>query len=212
MPGTGTWPVGTVAWVLTDADIAYVRANFVPLDRLAGERGASLADVRALVQAEGLPRPSYVLEDGTEMVPADYFALADEAGGVANLREAFATRYTRAAAAETAPLDAAEEEWRAYLSGEYGVCLRHVTPETIVRKSVLMHEIEGLLAEPRPADERWQAALRRGVEELDELERPFAPHYDRARFGGPSSRDRLITAVREAYPAVFAEPASVRAS
>ena len=212
MPGTWTWPVGTVASVLTDADIAYVWANFVPLERLAGERGESLADVRALVQGEGLPRPSYVLDDGTEMVPSDYFALADEAGGVANLREAFAARYTRAAAAETAPLDTAEDEWRAYLSGEYGVCLRHVTPETIVRKSALMQEIEGLLAEPRPADERWQALLRLAVGELDELERPFAPHYDRARFGAPSSRDRLITAVRETYPAVFAEPASIRAS
>ncbi|MGH3094268.1 MAG: DUF6058 family natural product biosynthesis protein, partial [Gaiellaceae bacterium] len=61
-------------------------------------------------------------------------------------------------------------------------------------------------------DELWQAGLRRAVDELDELERPFAPHYDRARFGAPSSRDRLITAVREAYPTVFAEPASVRAS
>ena len=80
MPGTWTWPVGTVASVLTDADTAYVWANFVPLEQLAGERGESLADVRALVQGESLPRPSYVLDDGTEMVPADYFALADEAG------------------------------------------------------------------------------------------------------------------------------------
>jgi hypothetical protein len=204
--------VGTVATVLTEADVAYIRANFVPLDRLAGERGESLADVRALAQQGGLPRPSYVLEDGTEMVPADYFALADEAGGVANLREAFAERYVRAAAAERAPLATAEQEWRAYLSGEYGVCLRHVTPETIVRKSTLMHEIEGLLAEARPADEPWQASLRRAVDDLDELERPFAPHYDRARFGAPSSRDKLITAVRKTYPAVFAEPAPVRAS
>lgn len=201
-----------MARVLTDADIAYIRANFVPLDRLAGQRGESLADMRALVQREVLPRPAYVLDDGTEMVPADYFALADEAGGVAKLHEDFAARYARAAAAERVPLGTAEDEWRAYLSGEYGVCLRHATPETIVRKSVLMHEIEGLLAEPRPADELWQAGLRRAVDELDELERPFAPHYDRARFGAPSSRDRLITAVREAYPTVFAEPASVRAS
>jgi hypothetical protein len=45
-----------------------------------------------------------------------------------------------------------------------------------------------------------------------EIEREFAP-YDRIRFGGPVSRDRLIGAVRERYASVFArEPASEMAS
>lgn len=38
------------------------------------------------------------------------------------------------------------------------------------------------------------------ADELDALEPPFAP-YDRLRFGGPVSRDRLIDDVRARYPA-----------
>jgi len=38
---------------------------------------------------------------------------------------------------------------------------------------------------------------------LDALERPFAA-YDRERFGGLSSRDRLINATRGHFPKVWA--------
>lgn len=190
--------------MLTDADRDYVLASFVPLSDLVGEREASGEEIRDLIEDGRLPRPSYLLNDGTEMVPADYFRLVDEAGGVEALRDSFLARYREAAAAEAAPLDDAEREWRSYLSGEYGVCLRTVTPETIVRKSALVGAIEALLSKRRPDDARWGEDLRRAVEELDALERPFAPHYDRIRFGGPSSRDRLITAVHAEYPEIFA--------
>jgi uncharacterized protein DUF6058 len=190
--------------MLTDADRDYVLASFVSLSDLAGAREASVEEIRNLIEDGRLPRPSYVMDDGTEMVPADYFRLVDEAGGVEALRESFLARYREAAGAETARLDDAETEWRSYLSGEYGVCLRTVTPETIVRKSALVGAIEGLLSKRRPDDPRWGEDLRRAVEELDALERPFAPHYDRTRFGGPSSRDRLITAVHAEYPEIFA--------
>jgi Family of unknown function (DUF6058) len=99
-------------------------------------------------------------------------------------------------------------EWDAYLSGEYGVCLKQVTPETIVRKAALMARIETLLAEPDVADVEWAGALRGAVDELDALERQFAA-FDRVRFGRPSSRDRLITGTRARYPSVF-ERASAR--
>jgi hypothetical protein len=149
-----------------------------------------------------------VLDDGTAMVPEDYFALADEAGGSDRLHDAFVQRYEAAARAEHEQLESAEAEWRAYLSGEYGVCLKQVTPETIVRKSALVARIEALLETPRSHDPGWRSRLRVAVDELDELERPFAPAYDALRFGGPSSRDRLITAARADYPAVFELPAA----
>ena len=161
------------------------------------------AAVRAQIDACVLPRASYVLDDGAEMVPPDYFALAEEAGGENRLRERFVERYERAAAAEHDVSASADEEWEAYLSGEYGVCLKHVTPETIVQKAALIARIEGLLARPKPDDSDWAGRLRAAVDELDELERGFAA-FDRIRFGGPSSRDRLITGTRQSYPEIFA--------
>ncbi len=136
------------------------------------------------------------------MVPPDYFAFVDEAGGPEGLRDAFFRRYAAAAAAEREPLEPVEDEWEGYLSGEYGICLKKVSPETVVRKAALMRRIERLLAKARPDSSEWRAGLREAVDELDALEREFAPS-DRVRFGGPVSRDRLITAVRDRYPTVF---------
>jgi hypothetical protein len=194
--------------VLSDADVQYIRSGFVELDELCRHTSRDPAHVRAEIEAERLPRASYVLDDGTEMVPADYFALADEAGGPVALRARFLERYARAAAADPAGADDPDEEWQAYLSGEYGVCLNQVTPEGIVRKGALIAGIEALLAEPGPQDAGWGDALRAAVDELDALERQFAA-YDRIRFGEPSSRDRLITATRDAYPSVFERAGSV---
>ena len=193
--------------MLTPADVEYIRAGFIPLDELCRDRGYEPAQVHSHIDAGRLPRPSYVLDDGTEMVPHDYFDLAEEAGGTERLREEFMRRYSIAASREQVALEPPEAEWEAYLSGEYGVCLRAVTPETIVRKSALVAELDTLLSEPRPEDTGWAARLQSRVGELDELEREFAPSYDRIRFGGPSSRDRLITAARERYPDLF-RPAS----
>ena len=187
---------------LTQADVAYIRENFVPLDELCAARGQSVDRVRALIAAGSLPAASYVLEDATEMVPAEYFELVDEAGGEGALRGHFARRYVAVAGDE----DEVGSEWEGYLSGAYGVCLKHVTPENIARKSALVAEIDGLLATPEPENADWRASLQASVDELDGLERPFAPHYDRARWG-PSSRDRCITAARERYPEVFSAAA-----
>jgi hypothetical protein len=186
---------------LTNADVAYIRAGFVPLEELARAHGEEPDAVRARIEAGLLPKPAYVLDDGAEMVSRDYFDLVDSAGGLERLREHFLERYRDAAAAEPEELDPAEDEWRAYLSGDYGVCLRKVTPENIARNSALVARIEALLADPDPADPDWCGVLAGAVDELDALEREFAP-YDRVRWG-PVSRDRLITAVREAYPDLF---------
>ena len=165
--------------MLTPADVAYITAHFVPLDAAVPDPAAA----RDAIAAGRLPGPAYVLDDGTEMVAPDHLALAERAGGVERLREWFEAR--------------APGEWEDYLSGGYAVCLRSVTPEAIVRKDVLIGEIERLLA----ADPQPLAPLRVAVDELDALLRPFAP-CDRIRFGGPVSRDRYVTALRERYPAL----------
>ena len=87
------------------------------------------------------------------MVPAEYFELIDEAGGEGALRGLFARRYVDAAGDD----DEVGSEWEGYLSGAYGVCLKHVTPENIARKSALVAEIEGYsprLSRKTPTGER----------------------------------------------------------
>jgi hypothetical protein len=64
----------------TDADLAYIRANYLTLDQLCTERVETPSEVRRRIDEGLLPRPSYVLDNGTEMFPSDYFRLADEAG------------------------------------------------------------------------------------------------------------------------------------
>jgi Family of unknown function (DUF6058) len=188
------------AAAFSSADVAYIRSEFVGLEELCAERNASPDDVRREIVAGRLPRPSYVLDDGTEMVPDDYFALADEAGGPEVLREHFQARVVAAGgnAAE------AEDEWQWYLTGIYGICLREVTPETILRKGALVSSLEQLLAAPRPGDATWRRQLRAEVDELDALEREFSPHYDRSdRFPKRPSRDRLLAHARSQFPEVF---------
>ncbi|HEX5448794.1 MAG TPA: DUF6058 family natural product biosynthesis protein [Gaiellaceae bacterium] len=105
---------------------------------------------------------------GMEYVPANYFDLPD----------ADEFRQTFAGPDVDAELDA-------YLDGTYFVCVREATVENIARKEQLVTEIRRLLAELRPL-----------VDELDALERPFSPDYDRQRFGVPPTRDELITPFR----------------
>jgi hypothetical protein len=173
---------------MTEADDAYVARTHVTLDELCADRTETADDVRADMLAERLPLPSYLRTDGTEMVPADYFRLADEAGGVDELPAWFARHWTDSAHAAA--------EWRAYLDGQY-VCLRAVTPPAMQRKDELTDAITDQLA--RPADSSWRDRLHELVDELDGLLAEFTD-YDRLRFGGPVSRDRFVTDVRATYP------------
>jgi hypothetical protein len=184
---------------LSEQDEAYVRASFVALDELSASSGRSPADVRALIAEGRLPKPAYVLNDGTDMVAADFFELLDDAGDLESLRADFVRRFVAASGADE---DAAAEEWEAYLSGEYAVCLRHVMPETIARKGQVMEAIERLVSRPNEGEPGWRAALREAVGALDELERPFA-EYDRVRFGAPSWGGRGEKPSRARFPAVF---------
>ena len=158
------------AIAFTSADIAYIEANFIALEE----------------QPPG-PGPSYVLEDGRAFYPRDY---QDQEVDEGRFRQRMAREMQRLGFSDLDP----DSEWKAYLAGLYGVCLRSATPENIVRKEELLHRIDGLLR-----------GLREAVDALDALEREFAPDYDRARFGRPTTRDTHITKLRSSFLACDAE-------
>lgn len=185
----------------TESDIRYVIAEYRTLDELLDGRTESAAEIHALITAGRLPQPTYVLPSGEGRFPPDYFALADEAGGVDALPARFRARYLAAAAGSPAAAADAEEDWAGYLSGLFGVCLRAVTPEAMAGKNRLIRRIEALTAAPEAADPAWRRELRGAVDALDALERPFTD-FDRQRWGD-TSRGRHIDRVRERYPAAF---------
>jgi hypothetical protein len=53
-----------------------------------------------------------------------------------------------------------------------------VTPETIARKTKLVTSLCELLVLAKPRDPDWRERLRREVDDLDGLEREFAPDYE----------------------------------
>ena len=193
---------------LTEADRAYIRANYFELEDLCRGREETPDEVRRLIDDGVLPQPSYTIDD-VGMFPADYFQLPDESGGVDGLRELFEQRYRAAAAQypELATHESVESAWRAYLRGTWGECLRQVTPETVVRKRALVSSLCKLICLPRPRQSEWRERLRQEVNELDQIEREFAPNYDRAEAWNdrPPTRDLLIEAARARFPEAFAD-------
>jgi hypothetical protein len=193
---------------LSPADKIYIQGNFHTLEELCLSRRNKPTDYRSQIRAGLLPLPTYVI-DGIEMYPADFFVFPDSVGSLGDLKKEFSSRYQRGAEAYGEQISEAqiEEEFAAYLSGEYGVCLRWVTPETIFLKGLAMGRIDELLREPNPADSQWSAALLSWVNRLDAMEREFAP-CDTARFGSLPSRVRYINNVRAKYSICFPEAAS----
>ena len=175
---------------MTDADDVYVTAQFVVLEELCAVHGRDADTVRHLMLGQHLPLPGYLRSDGAEMVPADLFALADEAGGVEQLETWFTAHWADPATGKA--------EWNAYLSGQY-VCLHSVTPATIQRKEYLTATISAAANEPDAGSAQWSEQLHALVDELDTLEPAFTA-YDRLRFGGPTSRDTRIDAMRARFP------------
>jgi len=141
----------------------------------------------------GYAGPAYVLDDGTEMFPAGHFSMV--AG-----RDDFIRRH--------GGVDAAED-YDAWLTGIYGVCLREPTPENIALKGELVARIEAALASPDVDDPEWRAALRIDIDTLDSIERPFAP-LDTMRLGAPPSRQRLIDWPRQRWAWLTAANRDVR--
>ena len=151
-----------------------------------------------------MPLPTYVI-DSVEYYPSDYLLFPDSVESGNNMKEAFLTRYRRIAAAynESPSTNIINQEYEGYLSGEYGVCLKTVTPETIFLKGFVMARIEELFENPKPLDETWRSKLRGLVNRLYGLERQFAP-CDTGRFGSLRSRVRYIDRARKEYPEAFA--------
>lgn len=173
---------------MTEADDAYVREHFVEATPEAMEQ----------MLAGRLPLPSYVLGDGTPMVPADHGALAEVAGGLDRLRRWFVAFW---------PDDPAtgEQEWDHYLSGQY-VCLRDVTPTRIRAKTERVAEAAAAvdLLRHDPHDPIGRGLLGQAVDGvlavpgLDAILLPMTA-YDRLRFGGPTVRERWVDGPRGAF-------------
>jgi hypothetical protein len=199
----------------TAADVEYVTTNFVALEALCAREGRALAGAEEAIAHEQLPAPTYVLDDGTRWVASDLFALPDAAAAAGvTLRDHFRERYVAACAAEDRSSRDLDEDWAGYIRGGFGRCLYAVTPENIVRKGALLTSLSELLVLARPRAADWQARLRAEVDELDALERPFAPDYDRdPSLERPPTRDLLVGAAHERFPDVFAEqPTAASAS
>jgi len=181
--------------VVEGADLRYVLEEFLSLEQLALRERLERHRLEEWIEEGALPRPAYLLPDGTAMFPADLLALARSAGGVEALPAHFARRTELAARLMGVGANTRESDWEDYLSGEYGICLRQVTPETMVLKETLVERIGRALEEPRSADPSWRSALSFQVAGLDALIRPFA-RVDRERFGRPTSRERLVDGPR----------------
>ena len=183
---------------LVGADLAYVCSAYVPLEALARREQGRLDLLAAWIEAGRLPRPAYLLPDGTSVFPPDLLELLRAAGGIDALPDHFARRTELAARMLGTAPDTREADWEDYLSGEYGICLRQVMPETLLVKDALVQRLDDALAAPRPDDLRWRHALAFEIDGLDALVRPFAA-VDRVRFGRPTSRERLIEAPRRRW-------------
>jgi hypothetical protein len=178
-------------------DVEYITANFRRLAELCHAWGESESETLAGIERGLLPRPTYVLANNLEFYPDDYFVFPREAAERRRKGDFIARLKSALLAGKIALEDAnAERAWGDYISGAYGMCLRIVIPETIARKTCLISAIERALARPQLEDDGWINAVRKDVNALDALLRPFT-ELDRARAGAPLSRDQYVDAVRE---------------
>lgn len=189
---------------MTPQDDAYVRAHFVPAD-----------ETSLRLTADGTaPLPSYVLSDGTPMVPADHLALVARAGAPQRVRDWFLRHWLEAV--EGPDLDAGERAWRTYLAGRC-VDLVEVTPIAMrIRDARTRQAAEALavLADD-PGDVTARSSLSEavdggyGVRGLDSLLLPGCDH-DRLRFGEPLPRRQWVDDVRATWFSPVPAPLPVR--
>ncbi|MDZ5661494.1 GNAT family N-acetyltransferase [Nocardioides sp. S-58] len=173
---------------MTAEDDAYVREHFVP----------ATPEAMAEMLAGRLPLPSYVLSDGTPMVPEAHGRLAEVAGGLDGLHDWFVRFW------EDDPATG-EQEWASYLSGQY-VCLRELTPVRMKQKTERVAEaaaaVELLRRDPHDPVARGMIGEAvdgvLAVPGLDSLLLPMTA-YDRLRFGGPTSRDTWVDGPRAEF-------------
>ena len=97
--------------------------------------------------------------------------------------------------------DTAEQEWAAYLSGQY-VCLRVGHPADHPPQDRARRAGQGgrrACSSRTRATPTARGSLGEATSKLDDLELPMTG-YDRLRFGGPLSRETWIDAPRRALP------------
>lgn len=172
---------------MTEADVAHVREHFV----------TAAPETLPHVAAGRLPLPGYVLPDGTLMF-SDISDCLEAAGSIEGLHDWFVAFWPEDPAL-------AEAEWADLLSGRY-VCLTKLNPLSIRTKAMMVEQartaVDALRLDPR--DQVAQGSLAEavdggvGVEGLDDKLLPTTA-YDRLRFGGPSSRDLWVDAVRAEF-------------
>ncbi len=151
---------------MTEADDAYVRDHFV----------AAAPESLSLMMQDRLPLPSYVLSDTTLMVPPDHAKILKDGG--ADPHGWFLTWWSHA------DREVAEQEWLAFLSGQY-VCLREPGPDSIRgrrRWSAQLDAALAILAE-RPGDHVGRGLLGEATEGLEKLLLPQTAYDDRRRGG-----------------------------
>ena len=142
-----------------------------PIDEVCGPR---LAEVRSWIAERRYPPP---LEG--DLVPPDYLALVDEAGGIDQLRASVEGRYVIAADmfGVLAGPDELDDAWDAFLDGDWLRDLVTATPEEVVRVARLVTAVERLLENPQPEEWRWVNRLRARADHLRALTRPGSePH------------------------------------
>lgn len=167
---------------MTPDDDAYVRARYQPAPE------SEYADMLA----GRLPLPSYLLSDGTPMVPGDRLAPVEHAGGPEAYPDWFASHWPD-------DPDTAAREWAEYLSGRY-VCLPSPSPESIRHRSRWTERVlagERLL-DADPDDIVGRSLISEAANTLDTLLAPMCG-YDRLRFGGPQTplgRERWVDGPR----------------
>lgn len=177
--------------VSTPDDKRYIRSEFIELSELCSAMGADIEALRHEIAIGIRPQPAYVLDDGAEFVARDYLSLETD-------KTRFEARLHARAVELGVPMHEVARIWAEYLGGGFGICLIHVSPESIVEKEFHISRIAELTEGNIPLGEHDRNALRRHVDALDALERPFCA-YDRAIFGGSVSRDRFITEIRKRY-------------
>ncbi len=149
---------------MSEADEAYVRAHFV----------AATSTALSLMLEDRLPLPSYVLGDGTPMVPRDHDKILDDGG--ADPHAWFLSWWT--AAEQTL----AEQEWRTFLAGQYAG-LRVPGPDAIRQKSKWSAQFDAALAvlAERPGHHVGRGSLGEATAMLEKVLLPETA-YDRRRF------------------------------
>jgi hypothetical protein len=176
----------------TPSDVAYIVSNYRRLPHLCQAWGETETETREYIARGLLPRPAYVLAGKLEFFPDDYFVFPREASPLRR-KQIFSERLKAALAGYRVPFDGADAEsaWQSYLTGEYGISLRIVLPETIARKACLIASIAEALEKPVRTDEQWRNSLLERVDALDAL----------LRCGAKDDRERYVANVRNQFSA-----------